>query len=383
MGMIKAREVAWKPRAERLDISPVLCTLALSMRSILAAVAVAVGLTGCTKMQARDLIREGNAHYGDGQYVEAIEAYTQAVELEPDGVTVFWNRACAAESLVLKIKDPKRLEERRKFADQSLKDFKTWLDRLEAPEDKDREEYEKHRLVLLKADERCDDLLTYWLGQHNENPNEEALYTRIAKQYEECGRTKDADEWFVKRTEDFPDSPRAFVSLAIRTFDPLWPDPESGEQYNMALDATERLEIANKVIRTLDRATRLDPKFREAYTWRAMAYNQRSLSHPYSDDPEAQTLEEKLNVILTREDSLEAWKQQKALCDIDQIPECDVGKSLEEQGQCCMLPPRPISIEEQAADAEQKALILQQIEDAKGDAVVEENKKKKKKRKGR
>ncbi|MCA9693078.1 MAG: tetratricopeptide repeat protein [Nannocystaceae bacterium] len=340
------------------------------MRSILAAVAVTtvLGLTGCQKIAARDLIREANALYRNSQYEEAIEKYNEAEGLEPDGVTLYWNRACAAESLVLKLKDPNKADVRKKYTDLALSDFKTWLDRLEAPEEADKKEFEKHRLVLLKADERCDDLLNHYLARHNAEPNNEDLYSLIARQYDECGRIKEADEWFVKRTVDFPKSPRGFVALAIRRFDPLWPDPESGEQYNPNVAPGDRLRLADTVLKLLEQATLLDPKLHEAYAWKSMAFTQRALAHPYSDVPEEHTLEEKLNVILSREDTLEGWKQQKARCDIDQLPECDPNKTPEEQGQCCPLPPRPISIEEQAADNERKKEILAQIEEAKQEA---------------
>ncbi|MCA9714011.1 MAG: tetratricopeptide repeat protein [Myxococcales bacterium] len=357
------------------------------MRSILAAVALSatvLGLSGCTKIKARDLIREGNALYRSSLYAEAIEKYNEAEQLEPDGITLYWNRACAAESLVLKLKDPSKAESRHKYADLALSDFKTWLDRLEAQEERDREEYEKHRLVILKADERCDDLLNYFLNEHNKFPEREELYARIAKQYDECGRTKEADEWVVKRTIDFPDSTRAYMALAIRRYEPLWPDEEcENPQFNCNLDPSERLRISDDVLRLLNKANEIDPKFRDAYTWRSMAYTQRAFAHPYSDNLEEHTPEEKLNVIYQREDLLDAWKQAKARCDIDQLPECDPNKPPEEQKeQCCMLSPRPVSIEDQALDAQMKDELKAEIEAA-SQAATDEDAGKKKPKKGK
>ena len=43
-----------------------------------------------------------------------------------------------------------------------------------------------------------------------------------------------------------------------------------------------------------------------------------------------------------------AWRQQKAICDIDQLPECQPDKATE--GSCCILPPRPLTTEEELAD---------------------------------
>jgi tetratricopeptide (TPR) repeat protein len=337
------------------------CTLALSMRPILAVVA-ACALTlmsGCTKIAARDLIREGNTLYHDGKYADAIAKYDEAIALEPDGITVFWNRACAAESIVLKMRDPTAVTQRKLYTDIALSDFKTWLDNVENQSEADRTAYLDHRLALLDADERCDDLLSYWLEKHNAEPKEEGWYSVIARQYDKCGRTKDADQWFVKRTVDHPTSVRGFLSLAIRKLEKLYPEPDSGLQYNANLSEEERIAVANEAIALLDKATQIDPKFREAYTYRSIAFTQRQLARRYGDDPLQNSAQENLNRILAREDTMAAWRQQKAICDIDQQPECPLDKPPE--GPCCMLPARPLTAEEEAADVEQKKLIEAEI----------------------
>ena len=331
------------------------------MRPILAVVA-ACALTlmsGCTKIAARDLIREGNTLYQDGKYMDAIARYDEAAKLEPDGVTLFWNRACAAESIVLKMRDPTQQVDRKLYTDMALSDFKTWIDRLENKTAADQSTYLDHRLALLDADERCDDLLSHWLEKHNAEPKEEGWYSTIARQYDKCGRTKDADQWFVKRTVDHPQSVRAYLSLAIRRLEQLYPEPDSGVQYNANYSDQERIDIANEVIGLLDKATQIDPKFREAYTYRSIAFTQRQLARRYGDDPTQNSAQENLNRILAREDTMAAWRQQKAICDIDQLPECQPDKATE--GSCCILPPRPLTTEEELADVEQKKLIEAEI----------------------
>jgi hypothetical protein len=332
------------------------------MRPILAAVAACLLFLapGCTKIAARDFIREGNNHYNNGQYREAIEKYNEAEKLETGLITLYWNRACAAESIVLKMKDDSQLADRRLFTDSALSDFKTWIDNLGAaatPED--HEAYLNHRLALLDADERCDDLLAYFLEKHNNDAKEEGWYTRIAKQYDDCGRTKDADEWFAKRTKDFPTSVRAYLALAVRKLEALYPEPDSGLQYNGNLSEAERLQIANDAIALLDKATMIDPKFIEAYVYRSIAYTQRQLARRYGDDPTTNTAYENLNMLLAREDRMSAWRQQKAVCDIKQEPECPLDKAPE--GPCCMLGPRPLTPEEETSDADRKKQIEEEI----------------------
>lgn len=326
---------------------------------------------GCAKIESRDLIREGNSLYKDSKFVEAIEKYDAAEQLEPDGVTLFWNRACAAESQVLRMKEPEQREDRRQYADMALRDFQTWYDRLEVKEEADAETLEQHRLNVLNADERCDDLLTYWFEKQRADPRNENIYSAIIRQYDECGDEGKVAEWYVKRTEDFPESVKAWHALAIRKFDPLWPEPESGLPYNETIPPAERIKIADDVLGTLDKALAIDSRFRDAYVWRSMAYTQRMNARLVVEEPEMP--EEMIEAILAREDSMLAWKQQKAVCDLDEIPDCPASGPMPE-GPCC--PPPPLTTTEQAEDAARKIEIEAALA---APPEPEEDKKKKKK----
>jgi hypothetical protein len=89
------------------------------------------------------------------------------------------------------------------------------------------------------------------------------------------------------------------------------------------------------VLGLLDKAVAIDAKFRDAYVWRAMAYTQRQFARVVIDvDP--QLPQEKIEAILAREDSLLAWKQQKAVCDLDKLPDCpSEALAAERAGSCC------------------------------------------------
>jgi len=323
--------------------------------AIVAALAIGSLTAGCSKIESRDLIREGNSLYNEGKFIDALSAYDKAEQLEPDGVTVFWNRACAAEAQVLKMKDPSEKEARRTYADRALNDFQTWYDRLDQKTSEDENQVKAHRLAILKADERCEDLLSHWLERHRAEPREERLYTKIAQQYEECGNLEKYLEWLEKRTEDFPESVQAWHTLATITFMPLMPDAEKGLGYNEAISPPDRVKLADEVIRLLDRVTALDDKFADAYVWRSMAYTQRQLGRMVVANPV--TALERLEPILAREDTMLAWKQQKAKCDLEELPECPKDKVPD--APCC--PPPPLSNDEQVKDAELRRLIEDEI----------------------
>jgi tetratricopeptide (TPR) repeat protein len=289
------------------------------MRPILAVVAACAltWMSGCTKIAARDLIREGNTLYHDGKYADAIAKYDEASKLEPDGVTLFWNRACAAESIVLKMRDPTRLADRKLYTDMALSDFKTWLDRLESPTEADRTAYLEHRLALLDADERCDDLLSYWLEKHNAEPKEEGWYSVIARQYDKCGRTKDADQWFVKRTVDFP-------QIGARLPQPRDPQARAALPGARQRPAVQRQLQRGRAHRHRQRGHRRCSTRRRRSTSSSARPSPTARSRSRSVSSRAatattrqNTAQENLNRILAREDTMAAWRQQKAICDID------------------------------------------------------------------
>lgn len=342
-------------RELRLDSWGQTGTLAPSMRrklALFAAISMAAGLSACTKIESRDLIREGNQLYTKAQYEAAIEKYNQSLEKEPDGVTVLWNRAMAAESIVLALKDETdedKLARRKQFATLALSSLDEWNQKRDKvglqdlpPEcarpkrsaegedavqddnkDPDLEAYEQHRLALLGADSRCDDLVEHWRQMHMACPHNEDLYMTIAQTFEDvCGMPERTEEWYVKRTEDFPDSSKAWYSLATRRFYPLMPDPEAGLPYNGNLPAKERLAIADEVIGYLEKATAIDRKYRDPYVWRSMAYTQKSLARVFLVPPE--TPQDAIEAILARRDSMLAWRETKAVCDIEKIPDCPV-----------------------------------------------------------
>ena len=326
-----------------------------------AAISMAVGLVACTKIQSRDLIREGNQLYHDGQWEQAIEKYNASLEFEPDGVTVLWNRAMAAESIVLQLKDSTdqaEVEKRNKFAELALESLDSWNEQREkigvqdetpecakpkaaqeeapatgeeAGEEEGAEEggdpdlvaYQDHRLAVLGADSRCSDLVEHWRQLHQACPQNEDLYMTIAQTFEDiCGKPDEADKWYIKRTEDFPDSSKSWYSLATRRFFPLMPDPESGLPFNAAIDSRTRIEIADEVISLLEKATAIDAKYRDPYVWRSMAYTQKSLAREYIDPPD--TPYDSVEAILARRDLMLAWRETKAVCDIEKIPDCPI-----------------------------------------------------------
>jgi hypothetical protein len=112
-----------------------------------------------------------------------------------------------------------------------------------------------------------------------------------------------------------------------------------------------------------------------------MAYTQRQFARMVVDEPEIP--EEKIEAIRARQDSMLAWKEQKAICDLEEIRDCpgEGDKPLGEGEQCC--PPPPLTPEEQTADAEALKLATAEMEAAKQALLDEEAGKRPSRRRGR
>jgi hypothetical protein len=103
-----------------------------------------------------------------------------------------------------------------------------------------------------------------------------------------------------------------------------------------------------------------------------MAYTQKQ--HARQLVEAATEPKDRLENLLAREDSMMAWKQQKAVCDLDALQECPE-KITAETPPCC--PKAPLSTAEQAADAEARKQIEAEL------AAPPEDDKGKGKRKGK
>lgn len=325
--------VGGKWRIGRLDIDCKKRILAPPMRLTTLAVSAILlsSLAGCGKIQSRDLIRSANALYKDTLYKKAIAKYDEAEALDPDVAELYWNRACAAEALVLKLKDKSdRVADRKRYADMALSDFRKWKDRLKEETEDDRKNFAEHRLALLTADARCEDLIAHWQEKLQKKPDAEGLYSVIARTYDEtCDRPLEATQWYVKRTETFPKSAPAWYALGVRTFEPLFPEAGGTMPYNENLSRPERIARADKVIAILQKATELKPKYRDPYVWRAMAHTQKSLARA-ANEGAAVEAKDKLETILAREDAMAAWKEQRQVCNIDKLPDCPLTPSNKE-----------------------------------------------------
>lgn len=333
--------------------------------------ALMIGLGGCAKIQARDLIREGNKAYEDNLFPEAIEAYTQSLEFEPDGVTVLWNRACAAEAEVLRLAsegtDEAAIEARHKYADMALADFKAWATKASLGDDAagEFEQVEKHRLAILDADERCEDLLDHWLSKHKAEPQEPRWFFVVARQHDHCGQVDKARDWLMKATETFPDNSMVWMQLANWDAQNIWPtDPTV--PYNADLSASERIKIANNVITYADKAIAADPKARGAYEIRGLMFYQRGLAWEAPEDPLLiETPFERLAYLRMREDMVLYAREQAEICKIDEKPFCPEESVNPET--CCMA--AQFTEEELAADAEAMEQTLAEIAEIEAEEV--------------
>jgi len=171
--------------------------------------------------------------------------------------------------------------------------------------------------------------------------------------YDVCEQPDEAVAWAEKRAEHFLADPQAWLALAVRRFDALWPLPSSFAPYNEHLSGVQRYAIANAVIDDLLRAIELDPSQHDPYIYLAMAYTQREWSRQVPATPRSDR--ERLDALLAREDAYLANRAARELCKLDAIPECKG----EPRPDCC--PPVLFSREQVQAYSEEKKRLLARL----------------------
>lgn len=189
-----------------------------------------------------------------------------------------------------------------------------------------------------------------WLRRQAAYPDIEGLYCVLSVVYDVCEQPDQAVAWARARAEHFPDRAEAWLALATRRFDALWPIPGSFAPFNEALSGSERYALANAVIADLRRAIELDPGRRDPFVYLAMAYTQRQFSRYVPATPRSDR--ELLDALLASEDAHLANQAARKICKLESIPEC-TGTP----GPSCCPPPLFSPAELQAFSREKKALI--------------------------
>jgi tetratricopeptide (TPR) repeat protein len=254
---------------------------------------LALSQLGCSELRARQLGREGNRHFKEGDYRAAADAYSASEQLHPLAVVAL-NKGLACRQLLLPGAKSAEVE---RAADCALKAFR----KLKELSPGDSRADQLYQQTLFDAD-RFEELVRLYEKQLAATPDDPAAINGLIQVYTRWDRWDDALRWMVERTKRRPADPEAHYAVGVFIYNRLFAkgggpekssfDPRPGLEPKQppafgAGDITgkERVALADQAIFELKRALELRPTYTEAMTYLGLVYRQQSFA--YFDQPAA------------------------------------------------------------------------------------------------
>lgn len=255
-------------------------------------IALAVASVGCSELRARQLAREGNRQFRDGNYSAAIQAYASAQRLHPLPVVAF-NQGLACRQLML---PGAKTAENERAVECALSAF-SQLKRLD-PADPRAEQLYQQTLFDADSFERLAEIYT---KQLRTKPDDPAALNALVQVYLRWGRWDEALRWTLERAQRHAADAEAHYAVGVLIYSRLFekgggpdkssfdPRPQGSEpkapppMVSGDIVAEERARLADLGISHLQRALELRPTYADALIYLGLLYRQKSFA--YFDRP--------------------------------------------------------------------------------------------------
>lgn len=238
---------------------------------LIAALSIALlSMAGCTKVQARMEIRDGNDAYNAEQYDKALIHYRKARQIDPNSFPEL--ERMIGYSLIGLYKPEDTTPQNVKTADAAVVELRKYLQ----TNPDDRIAREALINLYLNAD-RVTEAINYfrdWLKTH---PTDIEAVRSIATLYSKQGNFNESLNWYEKITMLDQKNAEAFYTYGVVCYEKVAKNPPA--------DIAERIQIIERGKRALDQATKLRPEYFEAMVYLSLLYRQQA---PLETDPARQ-----------------------------------------------------------------------------------------------
>jgi len=221
----------------------------------------------CERVEARNLAREGNELYRAGRIAEALGRFEAAARLDPDFPTLQLHIGYAAMSLAA---SSDRAGSAR-HASRATAAFARYMEL--APED---ERGPRYYLQVLLDSNRFAEALRFLEDQQRKSPNDVMIVSSLGAVSSRAGNFAAALRWYERRAELLRGEAKARYLIGTLCWEHLYK--------NSAVVGAERVKVADRGIRALEEAVRLQPGYGEAVTYINLLYRERAKGE---DDPAA------------------------------------------------------------------------------------------------
>jgi tetratricopeptide (TPR) repeat protein len=232
----------------------------------LALVGVVAAASGCSRFQARQLIRKGNDFFKTQQYEDALRLYREAQTLDPDEVRLHKFIGYAAMGLY----QPGSTHEKDlEYASLAIESFKKYLDT--APKDSDK--ISQFLVTCYMNTNRIEDAIGFFKQYLGTHPDDEQAVMSIAMLYAKQADYENTVKWQEKRIEMLktatgltPDELKLRLSEAYYTLGvTCW--QKSYDSSETALPIVVRIQVLDRGMQALKKALEVRPGYSDSMAY--------------------------------------------------------------------------------------------------------------------
>ena len=247
---------------------------------------LALAFGACNLVRAKAAFKDGNRLYKEENYRRAIEEYERAVQLKPDFAEAHFYLASSEQSLY---RPGKEGEENRMRLDKAVEHYEKSL----AVNKADTDNLKQVRLNTLGALtaiysepplSNYEKALAYAEQLVKDNPNDVKNLYAMANLYEKFNRVEEAEQTYLKVTQQNTNDAKACGALAAFYNKPLW--DEQGNVWVEGQSKGARRAKFEAAVSTLERCADIDPNDPEGHYKLAMFYWDKAYRDPLVGDKE-------------------------------------------------------------------------------------------------
>jgi len=253
---------------------------------LFAALLPLVVVVGCDMVRAKAAFKDGNRLYKEENYRQAIPYYERAVELEPNFAEAHFYLGSAHQSLY---RPGKEGDDNKQHLDQALAHYEKSLEvnKADSPNVKQLRLNTLGALTAMYSDPpltNYEKALGFAEQLVKDNPDDAKNLYAMANLYEKFGRVAEAEQTYVRVTEQNPNDAKACGALAAFYNKPLW--DEAGVVFVDNQSKGARRAKFSSAITTLEKCAKLDATDPSGYYKLAMFYWDKAYRDPLIGDQE-------------------------------------------------------------------------------------------------
>ena len=228
--------------------------------ALLVAASLALTVTGCNRLQSRQLIRKGNQYFKEQLYADALEKYKQAKELDPKEIRLDKFIAMSYMGMYnpasTNPKDAEALE-------NAIENFKKYL--AAKPDD---EKAAKLLVTTYMNSGKIDEAIDFFKDMLQRNPKDTAAVQTIAMLYAKKGDFEQSMEWQDNLAKLDPTNAEVFYTIGVTCWDKSYNTPMD------QMDGEARKALIDRGMNALNKANELRADYFEAMLYVNLLYRE-------------------------------------------------------------------------------------------------------------